>query len=106
MQTANPNPPQLPPWSEIEANCRTNGMPAYLSALKTVYDAVSRLIEQTTTAPNPSSNGNSHLPGSIPESGVIHAPVTSGPYVMLTLEEYAAYVRDQNALASLFGGVK
>jgi hypothetical protein len=103
----NPTPSPLPPWSDIQSNIATNGMPAYLSALKTVYDAVSRLIE--TTAPNPSnpklSPPRSDLPGSIPESGVIHMPAaTSGPYCLVTLEEYAEFVRAQNSLACLLSG--
>ncbi len=32
----NPTPSPLPPWSDIQSNIATNGMPAYLSALKTV----------------------------------------------------------------------
>lgn len=70
-----PLPPQpCPSWEVIELNLQTGGWPAYLCALRIVYDWCSQLTAQVSDLQQQATAGPWTLPGAIPATGVIHAP--------------------------------
>lgn len=67
-------PPQpCPSWEVIEQTLETGGWPAYLCALRIVFSWCQTLSAQMTDL-QATSGSRSMLPGSIPETGVIHMP--------------------------------
>lgn len=80
----NPNPnnnlhPPLPTqpcpsWEVIDLSLQTGGWPAYLCALRIVFDMCQSLTAQMSQLQQQTAAGPWTLPGAIPETGVIHAP--------------------------------